>query len=174
MGDYGNLLDFSLRTMDTENVWRVQYWGADHDITTTDLTPSITSLNEWVQFVHVYTGTQTKIFANGYLVGEWDDALNTSDAYNLMVGAYHASINVDDEVVTEARFDGIIDDFKLWNYALSDADAVRLYTTDTGESRCLRGETPAYDLNGDCRVDLDDFVAIASAWLESNLISPQP
>ena len=104
-----------------------------------------------------------------------DGAFENSTSISLARQANENPFTVGKSAVWTGRyFDGIIDDFKLWNYALSDADAVRLYTTDTGESRCLRGELPTYDLNGDCRVDLDDFVAIASAWLESNLVSPQP
>jgi hypothetical protein len=50
--------NFCLRTLNVDNQWRVQYWGlADHDFT-------YPSLNEWVHFALVYTGTQSTAYTD--------------------------------------------------------------------------------------------------------------
>ena len=63
---------------------------------------------------------------------------------------------------------GLIDDVKIYNYALTPAEASSIYTTDTGATVC--SEPLQYDLNGDCKVDFIDFAIFMEAWMECNLI----
>jgi hypothetical protein len=107
MGRNSNGQDFSLRTESSDNQWRVQYYGGDYDI---DF--SYNSKNWWVHFAHVYDGTRAKIYADGQLVVDEPRALNTTDKKTFKIGRW------DDH-----HFDGIIDDVRLYNYAL-DRDAV--------------------------------------------------
>jgi len=65
------------------------------------------------------------------------------------------------------HYDGLIDDFQLFDYALSPAEIAWVATDGTG----LFPE-PAYspaDLNTDGTIDLLDFAALAAEWLESGL-----
>jgi len=65
------------------------------------------------------------------------------------------------------HYDGLIDDFQIFDYALSPAEIAWVATDGTG----LFPE-PAYspaDLNTDGTVDLLDFAALAAEWLESGL-----
>jgi hypothetical protein len=97
MGRQSNGQDFSLRTGNADNSWRVQYWGGSYDI---DF--SYNSKDRWVHFAHVYDG----------LVADEPRALNTTDRKTFKIGRW------DDH-----HFDGIIDDVRIYNYPL-DLDAV--------------------------------------------------
>ena len=98
--------DFSLRTMNVDNQWRVQYWGMDIDFTAD-------SKNKWVHFAHVHDGTTTRVYVNGRLAVSKACTLATGDGKNFQVGKW-----------TTYYFDGVIDDLRVYDFAL-DAAAVR-------------------------------------------------
>ncbi|MHC4088117.1 MAG: LamG-like jellyroll fold domain-containing protein [Planctomycetota bacterium] len=100
--------NFCLRTMTLDNNWRVQYWGGayDHDFT-------YDSLNKWVHFTLVYTGTQSTAYADAVPVSTADRTLNTSNANPFQIGRYGWP---------GSDFDGIIDDFRVYDRVLSDEE----------------------------------------------------
>ncbi|HOL88416.1 MAG TPA: immunoglobulin domain-containing protein [Anaerohalosphaeraceae bacterium] len=66
---------------------------------------------------------------------------------------------------------GILDEVEIYNYALDAAEIAQKYADITRTSVC-----PAplqHDLNGDCRIDLDDLALLASKWLLDTSIAPQ-
>ena len=65
------------------------------------------------------------------------------------------------------RYDGLIDDFRVYDYALSPAEAAWVATNSTGTIEDP-ASSPA-DLNTTDRVDLRDFAILASQWLEDTL-----
>ena len=92
-----------------------------------DLTPlSMTNaLNTWYHYVVSYNGTTSKIYKDGVLLSTRTVAIlptsNNSDIFKL--GLLNA--------LSSGYFDGAIDDLKVYNYALSDADVTSLYTNNT-------------------------------------------
>ena len=65
------------------------------------------------------------------------------------------------------HYDGLIDDFRIYDYALSASEAAWLATDGTGvfdDPISFRA-----DLNADHRVDLADFTILADQWLETGL-----
>jgi hypothetical protein len=102
--------DFSLRTLATDNLWRIQYWGGDFDFT-------LDTMGKWVQFTHVHDGVNTKIYANGALIVDWAITLDTQDTNPFQIGLYGWP---------DAYFDGLIDDVQVYNRALSAAEALFL------------------------------------------------
>lgn len=155
-----------------DDAWNINYTGMGYAFNTftgynfwpETLSPQFASLNNWVHFVHIHDGERTKIFANGYKIVDILRTLNTLDVSPLQIGIY-ANAN------TPAIFEGVIDDFRLYNYALSEIEAVKLYTDATGEPRCLG--TLKYDLDGDCEVTLADFARLAAEWMKDNRVQPQ-
>jgi hypothetical protein len=65
------------------------------------------------------------------------------------------------------RYDGLIDDFQIYDYALSPAEVVWLATDSSGEVEDFI-PSPA-NLNATGRVDLRDFALLATQWRESSL-----
>jgi hypothetical protein len=106
MGRHSNGQDFSLRTRDSDNQWRVQYWGSDP--ATGDIDFTIDSKDRWVHFAHVHDGAATRIYANGQLLVDEPRTLNTADRKTFKIGWWD-----------DTSFDGIIDDVRVYNYALS-------------------------------------------------------
>ncbi|HML74157.1 MAG TPA: hypothetical protein PKB02_06645 [Anaerohalosphaeraceae bacterium] len=62
------------------------------------------------------------------------------------------------------RFDGLLDDVKAFNYALTAEEVVDLFYKETGTNVCIYGN-PTADLSGDCKVTLEDFSIMAGNWL---------
>jgi len=109
--------NFSLRTRGGNNQWRVQYYSADQDFT-------YTSLNTWVHFVLVYDGTTSTCYANGTVVASAARTLNTVATLTFQIGVYN-----------NYRFDGLIDDLRLYNKALTPEEVQYLYErTDPRQS----------------------------------------
>lgn len=66
---------------------------------------------------------------------------------------------------------GQMDEVKLYNYPLDEQTIVLAYHAMTGESVCVESHRPEgrFDMNGDCVVNLADFVEFATAWLDCGL-----
>ena len=75
---------------------------------------------------------------------------------------------------TVSPFVGMLDDIRIWSYPLDPYDIAALYTDfNPGEWVCV--EYPKLDVTGpegapDCRIDLNDFLAIAEVWLTCNRV----
>jgi hypothetical protein len=171
IGNYQNGEDFSLRTLDsTDNRWRIQYWGGDYDFTTT-------SKGVWTHFAHIFDGTVTRIVVNGVEVVSWTGpVMNTPDTLPLAVGVYGFNRNATPGptfgwLFAGNVFDGLLDDFRLYNYALTSLEAAKLYTDVSLKTVCVK--PLAQDLTGDCKVDLADFAEMAIRWLNSNVVGPK-
>ncbi len=108
MGSQSNGQEFCLRTMTTVNDWRIQCWGFsegfDHDFT-------YPTLGTWVHFAHVYDGTSTTLYANGEQADFYTKTLDTANAA-FVIGRYGSGTG----------FNGIIDDLRLFNKALTQAE----------------------------------------------------
>lgn len=66
-------------------------------------------------------------------------------------------------------YEGHIDDVRIFNYPLSSIDVALLYT-DFVEGVNVCAEYPAYDLNEDCIINLDDFAMVAGDWMSCNIV----
>lgn len=71
---------------------------------------------------------------------------------------------------------GMLDDIQVYNYGLSEeavADifgaSVCLYSNNPADSHYLNGRL---DLNSDCKIDLQDFMVLASDWLATGIYTP--
>jgi len=64
-------------------------------------------------------------------------------------------------------YDGLIDDFQIYNYALCEAEAAYLASDGTGQLERVNG-LPA-DLDDSDRVDLVDFATLGRQWLDDRM-----
>lgn len=110
VGNRSNGQDFSLRTLTTDNSWRIQYWGGGFDIDFTHDTVA-----KWVHFTHVHDGTSTKVYADGVLIVDGPVTLDTQDNNPWQIGRYGWP---------DAYFQGMIDELHLYNRALSAEEAL--------------------------------------------------
>ncbi|MCD6394344.1 MAG: hypothetical protein J7M40_12650, partial [Planctomycetes bacterium] len=168
-GDYQGGQDFSLRTLGSDNLWRIQYWGGDWDFNTQSRTgfttslPAFSSHNEWVWFAHVHDGAHTKIYANGSLLLDWAKTINTTDVQTFRIGFYNGS----DEL------NGILRDMRIYSAAMTAEEVGELYHELTGIPACETYDLA--DISGpagvsDCVVDMYDVAAVAAEWAKCLLL----
>ncbi|MBA7521863.1 hypothetical protein ES705_13974 [subsurface metagenome] len=110
MGSQSNSQEYCLRTMTTANQWRIQFWGV---LGVDDLDFTYPTLNQWVHFGLTYDGTSCKAYANGQYLTGFSPVLNiTNNAF--VIGRYGSGTG----------FDGIIDDVRLFNKALTQEEVM--------------------------------------------------
>ncbi|MDX2248858.1 MAG: LamG-like jellyroll fold domain-containing protein [Bacteroidia bacterium] len=94
--------DFSFRTMGSANLWRFQMWGTpDFDVTLPG------SLNSWHHYCVTFDGAVAKVYYDGQFVQQKTVSLNTGIS-EFRIGDWGGS-----------RFNGKIDEFRIWDKALS-------------------------------------------------------
>jgi streptogramin lyase len=147
--------NFSNRTMGS-NVWRIEYYCTYSDLT-------IDSLNKWVHFVQIYDNGNTKFYANGQQILNWNHStLNTTDVLPLSFGRWGDA----------PFFNGNVEDVRLYNRAITEAEAQSLFCgvdVTTG----LIGHWPFQDGTGTTATDTiggnPATLVGDTAWVESDL-----
>lgn len=86
--------------------------------------------------------------------------------YPLLVGAFNNG------GTATSNFNGVMDDLRVYNYAMTAAEAAQLYV-DFVPGVTICPEEPAYDFDGDCQVGLTDLTEFVAGWLECGLIPSQ-
>ncbi|HOK95941.1 MAG TPA: hypothetical protein PK052_09770 [Anaerohalosphaeraceae bacterium] len=67
----------------------------------------------------------------------------------------------------DAYYNGLLDEIRIYNYALTPDEVADRYVADTGAPYCRT--RPTYDLNNDCLFNLADFAIFAAQWLDCGL-----
>ena len=123
---------------------------------------------EWTYLVGTYDGAEARVYANGELVGITTLTSSFVDRVgDLVMG----------RVATSNYYPGLIDDVKIYNYGLTQAEVATAYNAVTGETVCVRDANSLTtsplvprDINEDCIVDLLDFLRITQRWLDTALL----
>ena len=66
----------------------------------------------------------------------------------------------------------LLDDVRIYNYALPATDIAQLYYDATGTPACV--SKPAGDIDDDCDVDLNDLAQLSADWLDCGLFPVCP
>jgi hypothetical protein len=69
-------------------------------------------------------------------------------------------------------YNGLLDDVRIYNYALPATDIAQLYYDATGLPACMT--KPAGDADDDCDTDIEDLALLASGWLDCGLFPVCP
>jgi hypothetical protein len=70
-------------------------------------------------------------------------------------------------------FNGVLDDVRIYNYALDAVTVAYAYADITGRTACADPRDPvlvAYDLDGNCAIGLGDLADLLTHWLEGQLV----
>ncbi len=106
--------DFSMLTSGEEpNVWRANHEGGPE---TYDIDFVYPSQNKWVHLAHTYDGTIVKVYADGNAVAARVLNLNTTNVKTFSIGRW---TSWDQDIY----FDGTVDDVRIYDCALSQANA---------------------------------------------------
>lgn len=118
-------------------------------------------LNEWQMFAATMNDAgNVVLYKNGFQVqtGVVSQKPNVITRTGNFIG--------DSNWPTDALYNGLIDEMRVYNYAL-DADTLATIYSETAGPYCRT--RPEMDRSGNCVVDLADFVDFASAWLDCGL-----
>ncbi len=123
--------------------------------------PDAVTLDGWSHLVAVVEGSQARIYRNGVLSasGTWNFGANVD-----------AQILLGKGTPTDYLLPGALDEVRIYNYALDAEGVAQLYYDVTGESVCIKPYMSAYDVDHNCKVDLNDFAQLANAWLSCGLV----
>jgi len=127
--------------------------------TTLNTAANLIQKGQWHLAVVTYEGGIARIYVDGLQAAVGNFTLANKPDAKFWIGR--------NESIGE-RFDGLIDDLKAFNYALSPEEVVDLYYAETGSPVCIYGN-PIGDLNQDCRISIDDFSVMAQEWLTDGL-----
>ena len=135
----------------------------------TDTNQIILSNDTWAQVVCTYDGDVARIYIDGVLI-------NQSGALNAPFLDRDGDFRIGSVVTPVQSIDGLIDEVRVYNYALSNIEIAAEYTTITGLPVCLDPDIfvlpngRSVDLNDDCIIDLADFVILSGNWLACRLV----
>ena len=138
---------------------------------------------EWHYVVGTFDGSMKKLYIDGTLSTKYSadtgELVHTGDSVATPIRKSLSPIAIGgrvsgegEEIVIETNNNcaGVYDNVAIYNYAL-DAEAIaQIYADTTGQSVCDAEQ--AYDLDGDCKVDISDLGKMASEWLSSTVIEP--
>lgn len=119
--------------------------------------------NNWHLVTVTYDGDVRVIYIDGLRAGgdnPGPHAVATSE--NFLIGKTNTLSP------TGEFFSGAIDEVRVYNYAITPIEAAKAYTDILGGQLCV--VRPAYDVTGDCIVDMADFSLFAAQWLECGLV----
>ncbi len=115
----------------------------------------------WVHQAFTVSDQGAKVYRDGILeAANAAFVLGSAEQSQLVIGANYVY-----DGTTQKPFNGIIDDVKLFNYALSSFEIAQVYDAASGQNPCL--SPPPFDIDGDCVVHVNDLVLFAEAWLQT-------
>jgi len=139
--------------------------------------------NNWHYVVATMDGTIKKVYIDGILSRTYstDNGSVTLEGDAVSVPVNHSTSpvaiagrvygNVVDGLTVEVERNvaGTYDEVEIYNYALDAETIAQTYANVTGSDVCLE---QAYDLDGDCVVNLTDLGMLATEWLNSAIVAP--
>ena len=116
-----------------------------------------------------------KVYIDGILQNQGAGSIDVqSNDADLMFGV--SSFDNTNMVPGNTMYTGLLDDIRIWNYPLSDADVAGLYVEFiTDQIICVESLRSSFDVTGpagqpDCLVDLFDMAQFVQSWLDCGLI----
>ena len=127
--------------------------------------PNAVAAGEWAYLTAVVDSKNSgQVYINGALAAEdttW--SWGSANAASILLGNHYGG----------DIFPGVLDEIKIYNYALSPTEIADEYYAFTGQSVCLNPYESAFNFDNTgssyCKVDLADFVVFARAWLSCGL-----
>ena len=141
---------------------------------------------DWHFAVGTYDGAVKKVYIDGILsrtynsddgslVKEYDPAsglINSTPSPVALAG------RVKGDAINGLTFEdvtpGILDEVEIYNYALDAVAIAQIYADMTGTTVCPDSVALAYDLDGDCVVNINDIAKLASEWLDDSKVYAAP
>ena len=134
---------------------------------------STASVNDdaWHLVTATYDGSVTKFYIDGVLDASseaWVESGVDTPVDSALMNDWVVEIGgAMADPLQDAPFQGLVDDVRIYNYALSASQVVDRYNDFAGPiNTCAADYASHLDSNGDCKIDIVDFADFASSWLE--------
>lgn len=133
------------------------------------LNTSALVVDEWTHVAVTLAGNTGRMYVNGEL------ASTNTGLTNNPIDLTQTANYIGKSQYPDAEFNGLLDDLKIYNHALSTFDVAQEFLDIAGGSVCDKEGTAnmRFDKNGDCKVNLIDFSEFAADWLNDNRVYPQ-
>ena len=118
--------------------------------------------DKWNHYVFLNNATEGKIemYLNGLLVAEMEGSISRQGVVNLFkIGS--------DKNGTGGFWEGRMDEFRIYNYALSHPEIV--YLARGAGDRIFQPNLLPSDINNDCNINFLDFAILAPYWSQEIL-----
>jgi len=128
-------------------------------------------LNQWQMFtVTLDTAGVVRIYRDGVLYKYYNnDGTTVTPTGTIPLPNFVTRVNnyIGKSAWGDAYFTGLLDEIRVYNYALTPEQIAAQYYADASVPVCVT--RPASDYNNDCKVTLDDFALMAGQWLDCGL-----
>jgi len=151
-GEYQWLINSSMATIFNAGSDDISYNAPGHDY--------YTDWNHYGLVKNIYNG-EMWLYINGELIAYGKDnysSMNSCDEFKL--GSNHGD---------SGFWQGCVDDFRIYNRALSHAEILTLANVSTATVDFDMFKADKSDINSDEAVDFKDYSVLASEWLEESL-----
>jgi len=157
IGGSGNGEEFALRVRSTAGQWRAEYGGTFYQ----DF--SRYTQSQWTHVAQTYDGGISRIYLDGVLVSTAAFRLNTTDASRLRLCRRESNY-----------FNGLIDDLRLYNKALTPAEITSIMAGGAGSVSTYHPVASPMNLTnpeppGARAVDFADFAVLGADWMDRQL-----
>ena len=88
------------------------------------------------------------------------EPINTTSSADVKIGVF---------IGHDRYFTGRIDDVRIYNYPISSLNIASIYADFANDSACYDFDIPL-DFDGNCRVDINDFVVMSEEWLLCGIV----
>jgi|GEM_PF-5508312 len=124
--------------------------------------PGLTK-NRWTHLAFTLDEEGAKIYRDGLLeISKAGFKLGDGTDAPLVIGGNYS---YEDQVYS--TFNGIIDEVKIYNYALSELEIADIYYDVSGREPCVNPPPASLDINQDCIIDMRDLAVFTDFWLQS-------
>ena len=140
-----------------------QWLNVNHWSSPSALVAEPPDIDQWVHFALTVDDNAARLYRDGLLdVTEPGFRLGDGTDAELVIGG----ISLQSDGTISSPFNGIIDEVRIYDYALTETHIADIIFADSGKRVCPEAIRPALDFTGDCTVGLADFALLARGWLD--------
>ncbi|MCL8024491.1 Ig-like domain repeat protein [Nocardioides sp. BSK12Z-3] len=110
-------------------------------------------LNEWTHIVYTHSGTTGRIYFDGELQGERTDF--TLDLSDVGVDGHTTANMIGGTSWPDGRYDGLVDEFRMFGYALTQEQIDELYVGPAPENEAPVGVEDSYETEQGTALEVD-------------------
>jgi hypothetical protein len=129
--------------------------------------------NEWTFIAFTFDGTSGTLYAP--TVSDTGTAL-TRDSGAFLMGSNDSAVvwigaRGSDATTPAEQFTGLVGDVQLFNYDIDVYGIIGMYNAvvEPDKNFCVETYPEAFDMDGNCKIDLADFAKLAANWLSEGL-----